>query len=240
MSGVMTYQLNYGAKIIIVLNFDAANKFIGTLLQTQQVYGVSREQQSEEVKAAVDSYLASTVQAGIILEKVMGPASSGHLELKTLDAKDNPEVTFNYFSDPQDLQRCVQGMEKVIEVVETSAVSKFRYLTGTIQVYLDTILALPLNLRPRHLSAAFSLEQFCKDTVMTIWHYHGGCHVNKVVDHNYKVIGIESLRVIDGSTFYFDSPGTNPQATVMMLGRYFSILVSSPVTFSENKNSTKI
>ncbi|KAL1820004.1 hypothetical protein ACET3Z_014873 [Daucus carota] len=190
------------------------------LNQTQQVYGVSREQQSEEVKTAVDLYLAKSVQAGIILEKVMGPASSGHLELKTLDAKDNPEVTFNYFSDPQDLQRCVQGMEKVIEVVETSAVSKFRYLTGTIQVYLDTILALPLNLRPRHLSAAFSLEQFCKDTVMTIWHYHGGCHVNKVVDHNYKVIGIESLRVIDGSTFYFDSPGTNPQATVMMLGRY--------------------
>ncbi|KAK1372677.1 hypothetical protein POM88_028870 [Heracleum sosnowskyi] len=63
-------------------------------------------------------------------------------------------------------------------------------------------------------------EQFCKDTVMSIWHYHGGCHVNKVVDHDYKVLRVDALRVIDGSTFSFDSPGTNPQATVMMLGRY--------------------
>lgn len=191
------------------------------LNQTEQVYGVAREQlQSEEVKAAVDSYLASSVQAGILLQKIMGPASSGHLELKTLDAKDNPEVTFNYFSDPQDLQKCVQGMETVIQVIESAAVSKLRYATGTIQLYIDIILALPLNLRPRHLSATYSLEQFCMDTVMTIWHYHGGCHVNKVVDHNYKVLGVDALRVIDGSTFYFDSPGTNPQATVMMLGRY--------------------
>lgn len=56
------------------------------------------------------------------------------------------------------------------------------------------------------------------DTVMTIWHYHGGCQVNRVVDRNYKVFGVDSLRVIDGSTFDY-SPGTNPQATVMMLGR---------------------
>ncbi|KAJ6672028.1 hypothetical protein OIU85_013382 [Salix viminalis] len=64
-----------------------------------------------------------------------------------------------------------------------------------------------------------SLEQFCTDTVMTIWHYHGGCQVGKVVDNDYKVLGVDKLRVIDGSTF-IDSPGTNPQATVMMLGRY--------------------
>jgi choline dehydrogenase len=54
---------------------------------------------------------------------------------------------------------------------------------------------------------------------MTIWHYHGGCQVGQVVDLDYKVFGIDALRVVDGSTFRF-SPGTNPQATVMMLGRY--------------------
>jgi choline dehydrogenase len=53
---------------------------------------------------------------------------------------------------------------------------------------------------------------------MTIWHYHGGCQVRKVVDNDYKVLGVDKLRVIDGSTF-IDSPGTNPQATVMLLGR---------------------
>ncbi|CAL9016757.1 unnamed protein product [Prunus brigantina] len=54
------------------------------------------------------------------------------------------------------------------------------------------------------------------DAILTIWHYHGGCQVGRVVDKGYGVLGIDSLRVIDGSTFYH-TPGANPQATVMML-----------------------
>jgi choline dehydrogenase len=87
-----------------------------------------------------------------------------------------------------------------------------------VQALIDLMVNLPVNLRPRHFSTAISLEQFCTDTVMTIWHYHGGCQVRKVVDNDYKVLGVDKLRVIDGSTF-IDSPGTNPQATVMLLGR---------------------
>lgn len=44
---------------------------------------------------------------------------------------------------------------------------------------------------------------------MTIWHYHGGCHVCEVVGGDYKVMGVGSWRVIDGSTFPA-TPGTNP------------------------------
>ena len=157
-------------------------------------------------------------QIGVILEKIIGPLSTGYLELETRDPNDNPRVTFNYFKDPQDLQRCVQGMRTVIQVIESRAFSTFRYRTMPVQILIDIMLALPLNLRPRHIGAAFSLEQFCIDTVMTIWHYHGGCQVGRVVDHDYKVLGVDALRVIDGSTFE-GSPGTNPQATVMMLGR---------------------
>ena len=75
----------------------------------------------------------------------------------------------------------------------------------------------PVNMLPRHENDSTSLEQFCKDTVMTIWHYHGGCQAGRVVDHDYRVLGVDALRVIDGSTFNY-SPGANPQATVMMLG----------------------
>ncbi|KAG8381401.1 hypothetical protein BUALT_Bualt06G0118300 [Buddleja alternifolia] len=65
------------------------------------------------------------------------------------------------------------------------------------------------------MNATYSMKQFSIDTVMTIWHYHGGCQVGRVVDPDYRVIGVDALRVIDGSTFQFhNSPGTNPQATV--------------------------
>ncbi|XP_028768538.1 protein HOTHEAD isoform X2 [Neltuma alba] len=159
------------------------------------------------------------LKGGIIVEKVMGPLSKGHLELHTTDPNDNPLVTFNYFKEPEDLRICVEGMKTIIDVINSKAFSKFRYKNVPVRALIDLVLSLPVNLRPKHPSAAFSLEQYCIDTVLTIYHYHGGCHVDKVVDRDYKVMDVDSLRVIDTSTF-FSSPGTNPQATVMMLGRY--------------------
>ncbi|KAG2401530.1 Protein HOTHEAD Protein ADHESION OF CALYX EDGES Precursor [Vigna angularis] len=163
-----------------------------------------------------------TLKGGIIIEKITGPRSTGHLELITTNPSDNPSVTFNYFKDPEDLRICVEGMKTIIDVVNSKALSKFRYPNLPVQALLNLMLLIPMNLRPKHVNTAYSLQQYCIDTVLTIWHYHGGCLTGKVVDHDYKVIGVEALRVIDGSTFY-RSPGTNPQATVMMLGRYIII-----------------
>lgn len=161
----------------------------------------------------------ATIRAGVILEKIMGPISTGYLELRSTDPDENPAVTFNYFEDPEDLQKCVEGMTTIINVIQSNSFSEFRYRTLPVQALINTMMSLPVNLRARHITGAFSLEQFCIDTVMTIWHYHGGCQVDRVVDRDYKVLGVDALRVIDGSTFNY-SPGTNPQATVMMLGRY--------------------
>ncbi|MFS8013512.1 putative glucose-methanol-choline oxidoreductase, FAD/NAD(P)-binding domain superfamily [Helianthus anomalus] len=162
------------------------------------------------------------LNGGLILEKVTGPLSSGNLELVTTNPDENPKVTFNYFKEPGDLQTCVAGLETIVKVLESEPLSKFRDPLLSVQDLFALVVTLPLNLRPRHLNAPFDLEQYCKDTVMTIWHYHGGCQVDRVIDHNYKVIGVSSLRVIDSSTL-LNSPGTNPQATMMMLGRYMGI-----------------
>ncbi|GFP85690.1 protein hothead [Phtheirospermum japonicum] len=133
---------------------------------------------------------------GFILEKIAKPLSKGHITLKNTNVDDNPSITFNYFSHPS-------GKE-------------------TNEKLLNMSVQANVNLLPKHTNDTKSLAQFCKDTVITIWHYHGGCHVGKVVDSNYKVLGVKGVRVVDGSTFY-DSPGTNPQATVMMMGRYVGV-----------------
>ncbi|OWM79500.1 protein HOTHEAD-like [Punica granatum] len=169
-------------------------------------------------------FVNTTLHGGIILEKVTGPISTGHLELRTADPKDNPSVTFNYFKDPEDLRRCVQGMNTIIDIVNSDALSSFRYNDLPVEALISMMVSSPVNLRPKHPTATISLEQFCIDTVMTIWHYHGGCQIGKVVDRDYRVLGLDGLRVIDGSTFNY-SPGTNPQATVMMLGRYMGLKI---------------
>ncbi|KAL9433646.1 hypothetical protein AB3S75_028471 [Citrus x aurantiifolia] len=163
-------------------------------------------------------------RGGFIFEKIVGPLSTGHLELRTRNPNDNPSVTFNYFKEPEDLQRCVQGISTIEKIIESKSFSKFKYDNMSAETLLNMTASMPLNLLPKHSNASTSLEQFCRDTVMTIWHYHGGCQVGKVVDHDYKVLGVDALRVVDGSTFYY-SPGTNPQATVMMLGRYMGVRI---------------
>lgn len=168
--------------------------------------------------AAMGALDPISFRGGFILEKIMGPISTGHLELITKNPNDNPSVTFNYFRDPQDLARCVDGLRTIESVIESKPFSQFKYDYLSLPALLNMTANAPVNLLPRHTNASTSLEQFCRDTVMTIWHYHGGCQVGRVVDSDYRVLGVDALRVIDGSTFNY-SPGTNPQATVMMLGR---------------------
>ncbi|CAI0414220.1 unnamed protein product [Linum tenue] len=176
-----------------------------TVVLDQPMVGQPKQRTPEALERAIYNMSKldrAAFRGGFILEKIMGPISTGHLELTSKNPNVNPSVTFNYFKHPEDLARCVQ----------------FRYDTLSVPQLLNMTATAPVNLLPRHSNSSVSLEQFCKDTVMTIWHYHGGCQVGAVVDRDYKVIGVDALRVIDGSTFNA-SPGTNPQATVMMLGR---------------------
>lgn len=154
-------------------------------------------------------------QAGVILMKVDGPVSTGCLTLNKANIEDSPLVQFNYFTAPEDLFTCIETTRVVQQLLKTDAMKNFTYTR-----FPDSILRnaeMIGNFVPSNQDVN-SLSAWCRNTVTTIWHYHGGCQVGRVVDEDYRVIGAASLRVIDGSTFN-SSPGTNPQATVMMLGR---------------------
>ncbi|XP_006660570.1 protein HOTHEAD [Oryza brachyantha] len=163
---------------------------------------------------------------GFILEKIDGPLSTGHLALIDTDVRNNPAVTFNYFSHPQDLTRCVYGIKTIERILKTNRFSELSANNDgySMERVLNMSVQANVNLIPKHTNDTESLEQFCRDTVITIWHYHGGCHVGKVVDQQHRVLGVSGVRVVDGSTFS-RSPGTNPQATVMMMGRYFGVMI---------------
>ncbi|XP_076904285.1 protein HOTHEAD-like [Bidens hawaiensis] len=162
-------------------------------------------------------------KGGFVFEKINGPLSKGELKIVNRNPADNPSLTFNYFSEPEDLQKCVDGVSTILRTINTEGFSSYKFANMTDQDILDLNMKLPYNLIP-HGNTSTSLEQYCKDTVRTIWHYHGGCHIGQVVDDDYKVIGVNSLRVIDGSTL-LNSPGTNPQASVLMLGRYMGVTI---------------
>ncbi|XP_062079754.1 (R)-mandelonitrile lyase 1-like [Humulus lupulus] len=156
----------------------------------------------------------------LLTEKIVGPLSTGSLRLaSTTDVKVTPHVRFNYFSNPIDLARCVSAVRKFGEMLKTKSLDRFKYrdLNGA-RDFMFLGPALPTNQ-----SDDSAMEDYCRSSVTSYWHYHGGCLVGKVVDgDHFKVIGTDSLRVVDGSTFII-SPGTNPQATLMMIGRYVGL-----------------
>ncbi|PIN11783.1 Glucose dehydrogenase/choline dehydrogenase/mandelonitrile lyase (GMC oxidoreductase family) [Handroanthus impetiginosus] len=157
-----------------------------------------------------------------LMEKIVGPLSAGSLRLASTDIRVNPIVRFNYFSNSNDLERCINGTRKIADVLKTRAMREFQFqqLFGARDFrYVGP--ALPVDT-----SNDAQMGDFCRRTVSTIWHCHGGCLTGKVVDSNLKVMGIDGLRVVDGSTFTV-SPGTNPQATLLMLGRFFGLKLMS-------------
>ena len=164
---------------------------------------------------------------GIILHKIWGPQSWGLLRLSTLDAGDNPRVRFNYFQEAADVDTCEQGIRMAMDTIAAPALSNLQYTNDSVPTPLRLVRNAVLGTwPPRNATNAtqdsINIREWCADSVTTIWHYHGGCLVGDVVDPDYRVMGVQALRVIDGSTFA-RSPGTNPQATVMMLGRYIRI-----------------
>ncbi|KAF5751283.1 hypothetical protein HS088_TW02G00296 [Tripterygium wilfordii] len=164
-------------------------------------------------------------RGGFILEKIATPVSTGYLKLISTNVDDNPSVTFNYFADPYDLKRCVDGVRMAAKIVQSQHFINYTQCDKeTVDVILNNSVKASVNLIPKQINDTKSVEQFCKDTVITIWHYHGGSHVGKVVSPDYKVFGIRRLRVVDGSV-YNESPGTNPQATVLMMGRYMGVKI---------------
>ncbi|KAK4267688.1 hypothetical protein QN277_024435 [Acacia crassicarpa] len=153
-----------------------------------------------------------------LISKTSGPVSSGFLRLASTDVRVNPIVRFNYFNVTVDVDRCVNGARKMGQIMRSRAFDDFKFRNW----FGGREFRIVGPAMPANQMSYVEMAAFCRRTLNTIWHYHGGCVVGRVVHPSLRVIGISSLRVVDGSVFGI-SPGTNPQATIMMLGRYMGM-----------------
>lgn len=109
-------------------------------------------------------------QVAFILQKIDVPRSKGHLSLVDSDVDNNPSVTINYFSHPDDLQQCVSEIRSIEQIVRTK---HFADLTVDdaymMQKLINISVPANVNLMPSRTDDTASLEQFCKDSMVTIW-----------------------------------------------------------------------
>ncbi|VBB81476.1 Putative GMC oxidoreductase [Podospora comata] len=143
---------------------------------------------------------------------------AGTVELRSADPLDQPEINFNYFdagttaggADQLDLGALIQAIRKSREAL--ADYYKFPILGGT--NYTEE--------KPgAHVQSDEAIGQFIKDEA---WGHHAACscpigeegNPMAVLDSEFRVRGVDGLRVVDASVFP-DIPGIFIQSAIFMV-----------------------
>jgi len=143
-----------------------------------------------------------TLLFGIGLVK---PRSAGHIELTSVDPHAAPRIWLNFYDDPSDLARMVQGVGVVRDLLACTAL---KGLAGQEQFPGPSVIG-------------SALEELVRTSTPAYAHATGTCRMGpsgetSVVDETGRVHGLDGLWIIDASIMpHLPSVPTN--ATTMML-----------------------
>ena len=118
---------------------------------------------------------------------------------------DPPLINPNWLTDPTDVQVAIAGYKRVRELFATSA--------------LAPVLIGPEYFPGSSVQTDSQLLTLIRESLGTVFHAAATCSMGKisdpdaVLDSKARVIGVQSLRVVDASAFPLLPPG-HPQATV--------------------------
>lgn len=152
------------------------------------------------------------------------------MTLSSTDVRAHPTVDFAHFEHPDDVADGLEAIRILKGVLDSKALASLK---------CDTVPEALLQLAPQlsafspgHYPGALPLlpdenslseaTTWLKDTVCTCWHFHGSCRVGEVVDSEHRVKGVGALRIMDASVLR-NTPGTNPMATIMAVGRVLGL-----------------
>ncbi|EMD69672.1 hypothetical protein GGP41_001188 [Bipolaris sorokiniana] len=143
---------------------------------------------------------------------LMNPLSRGSVTLRSKDAADKPAIKLNYLTHPYDARVFREAVRNTWNKLTTS--------TALAPYIVRKILA------PESMSDE-SIDAFAKENANTVWHAAGTCKMGKnddkeaVVDKNFKVRGVEGLRVVDMSVAPVTT-NNHTQATAYLVGQIAS------------------
>ncbi len=143
---------------------------------------------------------------------LLHPESRGRLLLRSKDARDPIRILYNFFSEPNDLPKLMQGFKLAREVAYQSALDPYR---GVEKTPGDKV------------KSDAEIEAYIRRSAVTAHHPAGSCSMagpHAVLDPDMKVKGIENLRVVDASAMP-DMVGAHINACVLMMAEKGSDLI---------------
>ena len=136
---------------------------------------------------------------------LLHPESRGLIRLKNSNPKDAQIIDHQVLAHPKDRELLLLALKKAIAIAKTQALS----------AYGDGDLSLPKNYEDDQ-----SLQTHINKSLETLYHPVGTCKMGidegAVVDHELKVHGIRSLRVVDASIMPTIVSGNTNAATIMI------------------------
>ena len=152
------------------------------------------------------------VQIDINLER---PKSLGTVRLASNNPVDHPVIDPNYYADPMDMEEVKQGVGVMREIMSQPEIAK--YLKGEMAPWQNA-------------KTDDEVEQAVRKTTYTGHHPCGTAKIGvdndqmAVLDGEFRVRGVEGLRVCDASAFPTQITG-NLNATVIMMAEMAADLI---------------
>jgi choline dehydrogenase-like flavoprotein len=170
----------------------------------------------------LNGYDESGLLRGALAVALWQTFSRGELHLKDTDPFSMPVIDQNLLSDERDLVRLRAGARHLFEIATSRALRA---------VADDVVLAQGVtsvtNLRVDDVRDERDLDRWLMETVRDTWHLVGTCRmgspddVRTVVDPSCRVLGVENLRVIDGSIMP-DVPRANTNLPCMTIAEHMA------------------
>ena len=156
-------------------------------------------------------------QAFMLQVDQLRPRSSGYIALKSADPGTKPALYFRYLDDPFDLAELVEGIKKMRELIAQPA---FDHLRG-------------FELSPGpDVKTDKEIEEAVRELTSTDFHPCGTCRMGHdaqaVVDDQFRVHGMEALRVVDASTMPRVISANLNAPTQMMASRAADYILGKP------------
>jgi choline dehydrogenase-like flavoprotein len=134
---------------------------------------------------------------------VLRPASGGFVKVRSRVPTAKPRILHNYLADEGDRQTLIAGVRKCLEIAEQPA------LRAVTNERLDM---------PSDDSDRAVLDYIARNST-TLYHPTSSCPMGSVVDSELRVLGMESLRVIDASVMPTAVRGNTNAPTIMIAER---------------------
>lgn len=161
--------------------------------------------------------------AWTIMPLLLRPKSRGTIRLKSSDPFKSPAINANYFDDPADVAKLVEGTKIALKISEAKVFRQFGSRLHKIKI-------------PGCKHLAFGSDDYwechIRHITMTIYHPVGTAKMGPstdpeaVVDPALRVYGIQNLRVIDASIMPTICSG-NTNAPVIMIAEKGSDLIKN-------------